>query len=107
MTGAGDRSKESSRTTTYHHNRTRVRWHKVREEKLKAKTFCSGCSIVTDLSATLRQLFSSKPMTEPRDAFDSPWKDVLEAYFQDFMQFFFPQIHADIDWSRGYDFLDQ
>ena len=46
-------------------------------------------------------------MTEPRDEFDSPWKDILEAYFQDFMQFFFPQIHADIDWSRGYDFLDQ
>lgn len=46
-------------------------------------------------------------MTEPRDEFDSPWKDILEAYFPDFMQFFFPQIYADIDWSRGYDFLDQ
>jgi hypothetical protein len=46
-------------------------------------------------------------MTEQRDEFDSPWKDILEAYFQDFMLFFFPTIHADIDWSRGYDFLDQ
>ena len=46
-------------------------------------------------------------MTEQRDEFDSPWKEILEAYFQDFMQFFFPQIHNDIDWSRGYDFLDQ
>lgn len=46
-------------------------------------------------------------MTEPRDEFDSPWKDILEAYFQNFMQFFFPQIHDDIDWNRGYDFLDQ
>lgn len=46
-------------------------------------------------------------MTEQRDEFDSPWKDVLEAYFQDFMRFFFPQIHGDIDWSQGYDFLDQ
>jgi hypothetical protein len=46
-------------------------------------------------------------MTEVRDQFDSPWKDILEAYFQDFIQFFFPQIHAQIDWSRGYDFLDQ
>lgn len=43
-------------------------------------------------------------MTEPRDEFDSPWKDILEAYFQQFMQFFFPQIHNDVDWSRGYDF---
>jgi hypothetical protein len=46
-------------------------------------------------------------MTEPRDAYDSPWKEMLEAYFQDFMQFFFPKIHEDIDWNRGYDFLDQ
>lgn len=46
-------------------------------------------------------------MTEQRDEFDSPWKDIMEAYFQDFMQFFFPSIHIDIDWSRGYDFLDQ
>jgi hypothetical protein len=46
-------------------------------------------------------------MTELRDQFDSPWKDILEAYFEDFVQFFFPQIHAEIDWSRGYDFLDQ
>ena len=46
-------------------------------------------------------------MTEPHDEFDSPWKEILEEYFQDFMQFFFPQIHDDIDWSRGYDFLDQ
>lgn len=46
-------------------------------------------------------------MTEPHDEFDSPWKEILEVYFQDFMQFFFPQIHDDIDWSRGYDFLDQ
>jgi hypothetical protein len=46
-------------------------------------------------------------MTELRDQFDSPWKDILEVYFEDFMLFFFPQIHAEIDWSRGYDFLDQ
>ncbi|MBW4622303.1 MAG: cytosolic protein [Cyanosarcina radialis HA8281-LM2] len=45
-------------------------------------------------------------MTEVRDQFDSPWKDILEAYFQDFLQFFFPQIHAEVDWSRGYEFLD-
>jgi hypothetical protein len=58
-------------------------------------------------SATLKRPFLSKSMTEPRDEFDSPWKEILEAYFQDFMQFFFPQTHNDIDWSRGYDFLDQ
>jgi hypothetical protein len=46
-------------------------------------------------------------MNELRDQFDSPWKEILEIYFEDFVQFFFPQIHAEIDWSRGYDFLDQ
>jgi hypothetical protein len=46
-------------------------------------------------------------VTELRDQFDSPWKEILEVYFEDFILFFFPQIHAEIDWSRGYDFLDQ
>jgi hypothetical protein len=46
-------------------------------------------------------------MTELRDQFDSPWKEILEVYFEDFVQFFFRQIHDEIDWSRGYDFLDQ
>jgi hypothetical protein len=46
-------------------------------------------------------------MTELRDQFDSPWKEILEVYFEDFILFFFPQVHAEIDWSRGYDFLDQ
>ena len=46
-------------------------------------------------------------MTEIRDAYDTPWKDILESYFEDFMAFFFPRIHAEIDWSQGYTFLDQ
>ncbi|WP_159785766.1 transposase [Sodalinema gerasimenkoae] len=39
--------------------------------------------------------------------YDSPWKEALEVYFPDFMAFFFPQAYEDIDWSRGYEFLDQ
>ncbi len=46
-------------------------------------------------------------MTEFRDEYDLPWKDVIEARFEDFMEFFFPPIHAEIDWLRGYEFLDQ
>lgn len=46
-------------------------------------------------------------MAEIRDEYDSPWKDILELYFEDFMAFFFPQIHGEIDWARGYEFLDQ
>jgi hypothetical protein len=36
-------------------------------------------------------------MTTTADQFDSPWKDILEAYFPDFMQFFFPHIYDEID----------
>ena len=46
-------------------------------------------------------------MVEPlRDDFDSPWKDLLEKYFQQFMEFFFPKAATDIDWSQEHEFLD-
>jgi hypothetical protein len=38
--------------------------------------------------------------------FDSPWKEALERYFAAFMAFFFPKIHAAIDWSRNFEMLD-
>lgn len=41
------------------------------------------------------------------DDYDSPWKEILEDYFQDFMAFFFPQAAAEIDWPRGFEFLDK
>lgn len=44
-------------------------------------------------------------MSERRVDFDSPWKETLEYYFEDFMAFFFSQAYADIDWQRGYEFL--
>ncbi|MBY0527836.1 MAG: hypothetical protein K2R98_30850 [Gemmataceae bacterium] len=39
--------------------------------------------------------------------FDSPWKDALERYFPAFLAFFYPDIHAAIDWSRGHETLDK
>jgi hypothetical protein len=39
--------------------------------------------------------------------YDSPWKDVLDLFFEDCVEFFFPQAHARIDWSRGFEFLDK
>ena len=41
------------------------------------------------------------------DDFDSPWKEILEGYFPDFMAFFFPTAAAGIDWSRGFEPLDK
>ena len=31
---------------------------------------------------------------------DSPWKEILEAYFPQAMQFFFPETAALINWER-------
>ena len=44
---------------------------------------------------------------EPQTDYDGPWKEILETYFEAFMRFFFPKAAADIDWSRGYEFLDK
>ena len=38
---------------------------------------------------------------------DSFWKEVLEKLFKEFLQFFFPKIHRDIDFGKGYQFLDK
>jgi hypothetical protein len=38
---------------------------------------------------------------------DSPWKEILEAYFPQAMQFFFPQTAALINWERPHEFLDK
>jgi len=42
-----------------------------------------------------------------RDDYDSPWKDILTVYFEQFLAFFFPKIMQEIDWSRGYNSLDK
>ena len=41
------------------------------------------------------------------DTYDSPWKEMLEGYFPEFMAFFFPAAYREIDWSRSYESLDQ
>lgn len=46
-------------------------------------------------------------MSEQQEDYDSPWKEALERYFPEFMAFFFPFAHVDIDWGRGYNFLDK
>jgi hypothetical protein len=37
---------------------------------------------------------------------DTPWKQILEGYFPQFMAFFFPEAYGAIDWRKGFDFLD-
>ena len=39
--------------------------------------------------------------------YDSPWKEALDLYFEAFLALLYPTIHAQIDWSRGYESLDK
>jgi hypothetical protein len=39
--------------------------------------------------------------------YDSPWKEALDHYFEAFLALLFPEVHAQIDWSRGYESLDK
>lgn len=39
--------------------------------------------------------------------FDSPWKEALERFLPQFLDFFFPQVFQGVDWSRGYESLDK
>jgi hypothetical protein len=41
------------------------------------------------------------------DDYDSPWKEGMELYFKELMQFFFPDIARKIAWDKGYQFLDK
>ncbi|AFZ60970.1 transposase [Anabaena cylindrica FACHB-243] len=46
-------------------------------------------------------------MSEVKADYDGAWKEGVEKYFEAFLTFFFPQIYSEIDWTRGYEFLDQ
>jgi hypothetical protein len=39
--------------------------------------------------------------------YDSPWKEALDAFFEPFLELFFPAAYADIDWTRQWESLDK
>jgi len=46
-------------------------------------------------------------MTEqPQNDYDGAWKAALDVYLKEFLELCFPSIHAAIDWSRSYRFLE-
>ncbi|WPL19024.1 hypothetical protein Thiowin_04128 [Thiorhodovibrio winogradskyi] len=45
--------------------------------------------------------------TSDKPDYDSPWKEALERFFPEFLALLFPAIHAEIDWSKGVQFLDK
>ena len=46
-------------------------------------------------------------MEPQNDHYDSPWKEAIEHYFQEFMAFYFPDAYRSVDWSKEHIFLDQ
>ncbi len=49
---------------------------------------------------------NEKEDEKPRE-YDSAWKEVIEEHFESFLEFFFPEIHKDIDFSKGFEFLSK
>ncbi len=49
----------------------------------------------------------TKKRTKKREDQDTPWKNILQVYFRDFMEFCLSEIAQQIDWTRGYESLDK
>src|SRR5260363_463248 len=45
--------------------------------------------------------------TNPPSHADEAWKDALDRYFPEFMQFFYAEIAHKIDWQAGHEMLDK
>jgi hypothetical protein len=41
------------------------------------------------------------------DEQDAPWKQILRLYFREGMEFFFPHVACEVDWTQPIDFLDK
>jgi len=46
-------------------------------------------------------------MPAQRADFDTPWKNIFDSHFQDFMEICHPTVAREIDWSKGYELLDK
>jgi len=55
---------------------------------------------------TLKQKPAHREKNYPVD-YDSAWKDIIESMFKNFLEFFFPAIHDDIDFNIPPEFLSQ
>src|SRR6202161_4445981 len=42
-----------------------------------------------------------------RNNYDTPWKEILETHFRDFMMLCHPEAAKEIDWAKGYESLDK
>jgi len=56
--------------------------------------------------STKRQTTTRKKQSE-KSKYDSAWKKVIEQFFKDFLEFFFPDIYHAIDFTKEIHFLDK
>lgn len=56
---------------------------------------------------TLPEKIQKKLLEKLSHEIDSPWKDMIGIFFNDFMKFFAPDIARDIDWSKAPIFMDK
>lgn len=63
----------------------------------------------TDQPLTSGKRLAPRPTKKGRERVqaDNIWKELLEAFLEAFMQFFFAKYCDDFDWSRGYESLDK
>ena len=45
-------------------------------------------------------------MSDNKESYDTPWKEIIEFFFPQFMAFFVPGSQLDIDWTKEVKFLD-
>jgi len=89
--------------------------HKISFRTYLANWIGNGCHwyepLKTPKDWVLEKQLEKAGINDPRklmrDEYDSPWKDIIEEYFEDFMAYYFPEVYNDIDWSKKYDFLDK
>jgi hypothetical protein len=54
-----------------------------------------------------RRITKAQDDSAPGSDQDSAWKDLLDGCFPAFLEFFFPEIHRDVDWSHRWESLDK
>jgi hypothetical protein len=61
---------------------------------------------MSDKKQTSRTGKKQPEKKEEKSKYDSAWKSIIKKLFKDFLSFFFPEIHAAIDFTRRFTFLD-
>ncbi|MCU0286990.1 MAG: hypothetical protein MUF15_11395, partial [Acidobacteria bacterium] len=55
-----------------------------------------------------KKAIGKRPVKKKRPSkYDAAWKNFIKKHFKDFLEFFFPNIHNDIDFTRKPEFLDK